>query len=219
MLEGAYAGFDRSSERRFSWTGFVDEGRDKGRPNLRRSDGTIPRTVNPDLFVVMGVCGSGKTRIGSALAREFGLEFVEGDDYHPPENVARMHAGIPLTDDDRAGWLRSLAGRLAEARNKGSGLMVACSALKRKYRDVLRGAASDVQFVHLSGSRALLAERLAARQGHFMPASLLDSQLAALEEPSSEEGAWVVDVAETPDEIAARLAARIESRRQPDRRS
>jgi gluconokinase len=164
--------------------------------------------VNPDLFVVMGVCGSGKTRIGSDLARALDLEFVEGDEYHPPENVARMKAGIPLTDDDRAGWLQALSARLAEARRQGSGLVIACSALKRKYRDVLRAGAPDVRFVYLRASRSLIAERFAGRLGHFMPASLIDSQFEALEEPSPDEKAWAVDVTDAPPVLVASLLAR-----------
>jgi gluconokinase len=164
--------------------------------------------MKPGLFVVMGVCGSGKTAIGSALAAALDIEFVEGDAYHPPENVARMRAGVALTDSDRAGWLRSLATRLAEAREQCSGLVIACSALKRRYRDVLRSAASDIQFVYLRASRALVAERIANRKGHFMPASLIDSQFEALEEPSPDENAWAVDVSEAAHVLVARLVAR-----------
>ena len=164
--------------------------------------------MKPGLFVVMGVCGSGKTAIASALSAALDMEFVEGDEYHPAENVARMRAGIPLTDGDRAGWLRALAAKLKEAREKGSGLAMACSALKRSYRDVLRSAASDVQFVYLRASRTLIAERMAGRRGHYMPASLIDSQFEALEEPSPDENAWAVDVSEAPDVLVAKLVAR-----------
>jgi gluconokinase len=164
--------------------------------------------VNRGLYVVMGVAGSGKSTIGAALARTLGVEFVEGDDYHPPENVERMARGIPLTDDDRAGWLRALASRLREAADAGTGLVMTCSALKRSYRDVLRAGAPDVRFVFLRGPRALIADRLANRRGHFMPASLLDSQFATLEEPSPDEGAWVCDIRESPDDLVATLVAR-----------
>jgi gluconokinase len=156
----------------------------------------------------MGVAGSGKSLIGAAFARALGVDFVEGDDYHPAENVKRMARGIPLTDDDRAGWLRALAMRIGEAKDAGTGLVMSCSALKRSYRDVLRARAGELRFVYLRGSRALLAERLAGRRGHYMPASLLDSQLATLEEPSPDEGAWVCDIKESPQEIVAALAAR-----------
>jgi gluconokinase len=159
------------------------------------------------LFIVMGVCGSGKSAIGALLARELGVEFVEGDTYHSPENVARMSAGIPLTDEDRQSWLAAIATRLDEAR-AGPGLVVSCSALKRSYRDVLRGGPADVQFVYLEGDRALLEQRLAGRRGHFMPSSLLDSQLAILQPPSPDEHAWVCDIGEPPDVIVAGLVAR-----------
>lgn len=155
----------------------------------------------------MGVCGSGKSLIGAALARALEVDFVEGDEYHPAENVRRMSAGIPLTDDDRAGWLRALALRLHEAKDAGTGLVMSCSALKKSYRDVLRGGGGELRFVFLRGSRALIAERLAGRAGHYMPAALLESQLATLEEPSGDEGAWVVDIRESPEALVAALMA------------
>jgi gluconokinase len=159
-------------------------------------------------YVVMGVAGAGKSRIGSAFARALGVDFVEGDAYHPPENVARMAAGIPLTDDDRLGWLRALADRLGTAAKAGEGLVMACSALKRSYRDLLRARDPSVRFILLDGPRALIAERLAGRRGHYMPASLLDSQLATLEIPSPDEGAWTCDVTAPPDAIVAALVTR-----------
>jgi gluconokinase len=166
--------------------------------------------VNRGLYVVMGVCGSGKSLIGAALARALGVDFVEGDEYHPAENVARMAAGIPLTDDDRMGWLRALGARLREAKDAGTGLVISCSALKRSYRDVLRveAGAPELRFVFLRGTQALLAERLACRTGHFMPPSLLDSQLATLEEPSPDEEAWVCDISESPAALVAALVTR-----------
>jgi gluconokinase len=163
--------------------------------------------VNRGLYVVMGVSGSGKSLIGAALARALGIDFVEGDEYHPAENVERMARGIPLTDDDRAGWLRALGTRLREARDAGTGLVMSCSALKRSYRDVLRAEAGELRFVFLKGQRALLAERLAGRRGHFMPTSLLESQLATLEEPSADEDAWVCDIRLSPKDIVADLVA------------
>ena len=167
--------------------------------------------MNQNVYVVMGIAGSGKSTVGAALAHALGVGFIEGDDYHPAENRRRMAAGIPLTDDDRAGWLRALAIRIREASDAGTGLVLSCSALKRSYRDVLRSAAPDLRFVFLKGSRALIAERLAARRGHFMPVSLLDSQLATLEEPASDEDAWVCDVTDPADEIVAGLVARVSS--------
>ena len=167
------------------------------------------RAVHTGLYVMMGVCGSGKTLIGAELARALDLEFVEGDDLHPLDNVQRMAAGIPLTDADRHGWLLEIATRLREAKRTGVGLVVACSALKRSYRDLLRsGGATDVRFVYLAGNRALLAERMAKRRGHFMPPALLESQLDTLEEPAPDERAWVCDIRETPDTIVASLVKR-----------
>ena len=158
---------------------------------------------------MMGVSGSGKSLIGTAFARSLGVDFVEGDDYHSAANVARMSSGIPLTDDDRAEWLRSLAARIRQAKDSGTGLVVSCSALRRPYRDIIRGAASELRFVFLQGSRALLAERLAGRGRHYMPPSLLESQLATLEEPAPDEQAWVCDIRESPEDIVAALMARV----------
>lgn len=160
---------------------------------------------------VMGVSGAGKTLVGTLLAGALGVAFLEGDDLHPADNVRRMAQGIPLTDDDRRGWLASIAARIAEARRTDTGLVVACSALKRAYRDVLRRADPDIRFVHLTGDPALIARRLSQRVGHYMPATLLDSQLATLEPPTPVEHAWTFDLADTPesivDEIVARLGA------------
>jgi gluconokinase len=165
--------------------------------------------VHTGLYVVMGASASGKTTIGAQLARALDVSFVDGDDLHPPENVRKMATGTPLTDDDRRGWLLALAARLRDARGRGVGLVVASSALKRKYRDLLRDeGAADVQFIYLKGTREILAQRIGNRAGHFMPASLLDSQLETLEEPSAEEHAWVCDVHNTPDQIVADLVAR-----------
>jgi gluconokinase len=163
-------------------------------------------TRHTGLYVIMGVSGSGKSLIGAMLARELDVAFVDGDALHPPDNVKRMAAGVPLTDDDRRGWLIAIATRLREATRAGVGLVVACSALKRRYRDLLRSVAeADVRFVYLAGSRALLAERMAQRHGHFMPPSLLESQLATLEEPAADERAWACDIRETPEAIVADL--------------
>lgn len=157
---------------------------------------------------MMGVTGSGKSLIGATLARELGVEFVEGDEYHSAANVKRMQSGIPLTDEDREGWLRAIARRIGEARDAGTGLVVSCSALKRSYRDILRGEDGDVRFVFLRGPRALIAERLSKRQGHFMPPTLLDSQFAALQKPSPEEDAWICDIADSPQDIVAEIVDR-----------
>ena len=161
--------------------------------------------------MVMGVSGTGKSSIGAPFAKALGIDFVEGDEYHPAENVRRMASGIPLTDEHRAGWLKLLAARIREAKDAGTGLVVACSALKRAYRDVLRAGASPapLQFIYLRGSQAMIAERMARRRGHFMPPALLDSQFDTLEEPTPDEGVWVCDVGESPEEIVAGLIARI----------
>jgi gluconokinase len=156
----------------------------------------------------MGVCGSGKSLVGAALAHALDIEFVEGDAFHPPENLARMSAGIPLTDADRGGWLQEIGERLADAERAGLGLVVSCSALKRSYRDQLRRSSGDLRFIYLRGSRELLAERLGRRLGHFMPPSMLDGQLATLEEPAADEGAWVCDVTEPLDALVAALVKR-----------
>jgi gluconokinase len=166
------------------------------------------RWVENRIYVVMGVAGSGKSMIGAELARILSVEFVEGDNFHPAPNIERMASGIPLTDDDRAGWLAALADRINEAKRMRVGLVVACSALKRSYRDVLRSAARDVQFIFLRGRRELLEQRIANRTGHYMPASLLDSQLATLEAPAPDEKVWMCDIAKTPDELVVELVMR-----------
>lgn len=155
----------------------------------------------PLAVVVMGVCGCGKSTVGERLARELGALYIEGDAFHPPANVARMAAGIALTDADRQGWLEALAAQLADARRAGRSVVLACSALKRRYRDVLRLGAPDLRVVHLAGDRAMLAARLAARQGHYMPASLLDSQLATLETPDPDERAVTLDAGAPTDTL------------------
>jgi gluconokinase len=164
--------------------------------------------MNRNLYVVMGITGSGKTTVGAMLARALGVDFVEGDDYHTPANVQRMASGIPLTDDDRAGWLQALAVRIGEANDSGSGLVVTCSALKRSYRDVLRTRAPELRFIFLNGARAVIARRIAGRRGHFMPVSLLESQLATLEQPAPDEHAWAFDVEEPAEKIVGDIVSR-----------
>ena len=161
--------------------------------------------------VVMGVSGCGKTSVGRRIAQALGLDFVEGDDLHPPRNVALMAAGTPLTDADRIDWLSAIAGRLAAARAAGQGLVVSCSALKRSYRDRLRQDCPGLRFVHLHGDVDLLRRRLAARTGHYMPATLLDSQLATLEPPGPDEGVIDVDISGTGDQVAATVLARLQA--------
>ncbi|HLZ44739.1 MAG TPA: gluconokinase [Gemmatimonadales bacterium] len=158
----------------------------------------------------MGVAGVGKTLVGSLLAGALGVPFVEGDQLHPPANVAKMARGIPLTDADRLPWLETIAARIAAARRSDTGIVVSCSALKRAYRDILRAADPELQFVHLTGDRALIARRLATRTGHFMPASLLDSQLATLEVPASDERAWTFDLADPAESIVSQIMRQLE---------
>ncbi|WP_240930573.1 gluconokinase [Isoptericola sp. BMS4] len=163
---------------------------------------TGTRPTSPELrgIVVMGVAGCGKSTVGSLLAARLGLRFVDADDLHPPANVAKMSAGTPLTDDDRRPWLARVGDTLGTGADAGARVVVACSALRRSYRDALRDrAGGDVAFVHLDGERDLLARRIAARPGHFMPPALLDSQLATLESLGRDETGLLVDVGPPPD--------------------
>ena len=156
-------------------------------------------TVAPQHIVVMGVSGCGKTTVGEGLAAALGWPFDEGDRYHPPANVAKMSAHVPLTDADRWPWLEALAARIAAHERAGESSVLSCSSLKRAYRDLLRTGAPRVRFLHLAGDKAVLAARLAARTDHFFPADLLDSQYAALEPLQPDEDGVEVDVALGPD--------------------
>lgn len=163
----------------------------------------------PVIVVVMGVSGSGKTVIGSRLAEALGGRFAEGDRFHPPENISRMSTGLPLRDEDRWGWLDAIATEISEAERQGETLVVACSALKRVYRDRLRLASRQLRFVYLEIDRDAAAARVAARKGHFMPASLIDSQFAALEPPRPDEDALTLDAVDDPAKLVAFAAAAI----------
>ena len=158
------------------------------------------------IVVVMGVTGAGKTTVGRALAEALGAEFLDADDYHPPASVAKMHGGVPLTDADRAPWLARLNAVLRERAASGAAAVLACSALKASYRDVLLKDLPDARLVYLRGSRETIAARLAGRRGHYMNPGLLESQFAALEEPAD---AIVAEVAADPASIAAEVAARL----------
>jgi gluconokinase len=146
------------------------------------------------IAIVMGVSGSGKTTVAQSLARAEGWILVEGDQLHPPANIAKMKAGTPLTDEDRWPWLRAIAAREDELLAAGQSAVVTCSALKRAYRAILVGDRHDVVLVYLRGSKALIADRMKARKHHFMPPALLDSQFATLEEPGPDEHPIVVEV-------------------------
>jgi len=162
----------------------------------------------PRSILLMGVSGSGKTTLGQALARKLGWHFADADTFHPPANVAKMRTGQPLDDTDRAPWLAALRRHLAEALANARPTVLACSALKKRYRQQLLDTLplGAVPLVYLRGSRELLTTRLTTRSGHFMPAALLDSQLAALEEPNSEENALVLDIARSPAELVSQIA-------------
>ena len=157
------------------------------------------------LVVVMGVCGCGKSTVGELVARHLGTAFLDGDSLHPAENIAKMATGTPLTDEDRWPWLATVGSRLADA--GGRGLVLACSALRRSYRDAIRAQAPDTLFLHLHGSKEVLTQRLAARSGHFMPATLLESQLTALEPLGPDEAGLVVDIAGPVTDIVAQALA------------
>ncbi len=162
----------------------------------------------PHVVVVMGVAGTGKTTIGPLLAARLGVPYAEGDDFHPRANIAKMTAGIPLGDEDRWPWLDAI-GAWAHGR-AGLGGVVSSSALKRSYRDRLRAAAPGVVFVHLTGDRKLIEDRMGHRRGHFMPTALLDSQFATLEPLQRDERGVAVDVSGSPEEITARAVAALD---------
>ncbi|PPG38365.1 transferase [Pseudoclavibacter sp. RFBA6] len=149
----------------------------------------------------MGVQGTGKTTIGSALAERLGVTFIDSDDLHPIANKAKMAAGTPLEDEDRVPWLKVVGATIAANEAEGRTTIVACSALKRWYRELLRSSVPELQFVHLAGRRDLVASRLATRQHEYMPTTLLDSQFEVLEPLAAWEAGVVVDVADTPAEI------------------
>jgi gluconokinase len=158
------------------------------------------------IAVVMGVSGVGKTTIGRRLAADLGWTFYEGDDFHSPENVEKMSRGIPLTDADREPWLQALRDVIEGCVERGEDAVLACSALKSSYREVLRGEHPEVVFVHLQADPSVIAGRLARRTGHYAKQSLLESQLATLEEP---ENAMAVDASRRPEEIVREIRGRL----------
>jgi gluconokinase len=163
------------------------------------SANAVPSAVHA--LIVMGVAGSGKTTIAQALAERIGWHFEDGDAFHPPSNVEKMRNGHPLTDEDRWPWLRAIAAEIDRTGDASGHIVIACSALKRTYRDILIGKRTGVRLIYLKGSREVIGERLRARRGHFMPPQLLDSQFTTLEEPGRDENAVVVDVAPAVDAI------------------
>ncbi len=165
------------------------------------------------VLVLMGVAGSGKSTVAGVLAGNLGWDLAEGDDMHPAQNVAKMAAGHPLDDEDRWPWLARVAAWIREHTEVGRPGIVTCSALKRSYRDVLRG--DGVVFVYLAGSHGLIAHRIAARHGHYMPAALLQSQLDTLEPPAPDENAITVEVAGSPQELADEIMARLSLKAAP----
>lgn len=165
------------------------------------------RSGAPQAIIVMGVSGCGKSSVGARLAARLGLPFIEGDVLHPQANVDKMAQGTPLDDDDRWPWLDIIGAEITASLAKGEGIVLSCSALKRVYRERLRNAAGGrLAFVYLHGTPELLASRMGARTGHFMPPALLQSQLATLEVPTGEDGVVTVSIDQPVDEIVAQAA-------------
>ena len=154
------------------------------------------------IVVAMGVCSSGKTSVGKVVASRMNWTFIEGDDLHPPANITKMASGVPLTDEDRWPWLDSIADRMREIDKAGESAVVACSALRQAYRDRLRRSGADLCFLHLTGDVSLIRQRMRNRSGHFMPAGLLDSQLATLEPAGVDEALYEVDITRNVGDLA-----------------
>ncbi|HRD75441.1 MAG TPA: gluconokinase [Hyphomicrobiaceae bacterium] len=164
------------------------------------------RQLPPTVILLMGVSGAGKSTTGKNLGRALGWPFRDADEFHPAANVAKMRSGHPLDDVDRAPWLAAIAAYIDERRAKEEPAIVSCSALKRRYRDVLLDGRPDVALVYLFGTRQMIGERLQRRRGHFMPATLLESQFAALEEPQPDERPLVVSVGLSPRRVVGSIA-------------
>ena len=163
------------------------------------------------ILIAMGVSGAGKTRIGEMLAERLHCAFTDGDAFHSAANKEKMHHGIPLTDEDRWPWLKTIRAAIEEKQKAGETAVFTCSSLKRSYRDILRAGDKDVCFVYLQGSREVLAERLGHRSGHFFDPSLLESQLETLEEPGDDE-AITVSIDLTPEQIVDEVLKQVEAR-------
>jgi gluconokinase len=176
---------------------------------------TAPPSLPSPVLVLMGVSGSGKSTVAALLAGRLGWDFEEGDDLHPPANIAKMAAGHPLDDDDRKPWLAKVAAWIREHTDVGRPGIITCSALEKRYRDVLRG--DRVIFVYLAGTHDQIAQRLAARHGHFMPPALLDSQFAILEPPGLDENSITVNIAASSTELAEQIIAELHLQAAADR--
>ena len=168
--------------------------------------------MRPAAIIVMGVSGSGKSTIGALLAERLGWPFADADGFHPAANVAKMAAGQPLTDEDRWPWLDAIAAHIGASRTAEQPVVVACSALRRAYRERLRAGHGDLIFLHLAGAPGVIAERQAARQGHFMPPSLMASQFATLEDPAAEADAVTVSVLASPHEVVGNILSSLGER-------
>jgi ribose 5-phosphate isomerase A len=176
---------------------------------LRRLDSARSHRGTPPILVIMGVLGSGKTTIAKELAARLGWAFEEGDSLHPESNIAKMHAGIPLTDEDRRPWLERVAAWIDVQRARKQPGIITCSALKRSYRQIIIGARPEVRLVYLRGGWKLMAEHLAGRHGHFMPSSLLQSQIDTLEEPDPSEDPLIIDEGAPPGRTPGQIAEEI----------
>ncbi len=163
--------------------------------------------MDPIVVVVMGVSGSGKSTVGALLARHLGWHFAEADEFHSPANVEKMRNGVALTDEDRGPWLAAMAQYIDVARASETPTVVTCSALRRRYRDVIVGTRPDVALVYLKGDYDAIAQRMSARAHHYMPVSLLKSQFDALEEPGADEHPIVADISRPPQEIVETILA------------
>jgi gluconokinase len=166
-------------------------------------------TDKPAFIVVMGVSGCGKSTIAPRLAERLHWRSADADSFHPQSNVDKMSIGTPLTDADREPWLRAIADWMEQNRRSGGCAVIACSALKRSYRDILAGGRRDVMFVYLEGEFDLIEQRLAARSGHFMPTAMLASQFAALETPQADEPVMIVSIVARPDEIVSSIMTQL----------